>query len=144
MELSEVFDQAQRNVAEVDNSADPQRLQDLVRETITLLLKVGQMVREAAIFSPNEAVDDINTEDLRYAPPPHSESTEPERRSIEVAQTFLVRSPNRYLLAPAYLGDLVLKLNDRETRANNLMAAQVMPSVRALACCSRDRLLVAW
>ncbi|KAI8145108.1 TAP42-like protein [Fennellomyces sp. T-0311] len=83
--LGELFLSGKRILTELEETAlasiDPQ-YQAKVRDGLNRLERANQLVQVLAVFSSNEIVDDVNTEDLQY------------------------------LLIPIFLGDLTLKVTD--------------------------------
>eukprot|EP00123_Amoebidium_parasiticum_P013933 comp22232_c0_seq1/m.32782 comp22232_c0_seq1/g.32782 ORF comp22232_c0_seq1/g.32782 comp22232_c0_seq1/m.32782 type:complete len:328 (-) comp22232_c0_seq1:305-1288(-) len=91
------FQHAERLFLALDNSKEPpasDTYQESVHEAIKEFNIVGELIRENCVFSPNETLKDINTQELRY------------------------------LLAPAYLGQLVLMLSDQDRKLLNLDVAE--------------------
>lgn len=66
-ELHSVFTSAELKFSEVD-AADAQHseaVQKQIRESIRQFMRVGSLIRESAVFSPNETLEEIDTGDLR-------------------------------------------------------------------------------
>eukprot|EP01134_Creolimax_fragrantissima_P008379 CFRG8379T1 len=96
--LSKLFRAGEVVVIDLDsdksNDRSPADQQAAAENAIQLLLKAVQKIRSESVFSPNESLDEIDAESLKY------------------------------LLTPVYIGSLALKIMDRETRLRNLTAAE--------------------
>lgn len=98
LSLGQLFSFGQNLLTELENtslsSIDPE-YQQKVNQGIAYLNQAQALVAKLHLFSDNEIIDDINTNDLKF------------------------------ILIPAYLGDLTLKLNGKDNRANILEQAKV-------------------
>lgn len=99
LSLGQLFSSSQAILNELEEttlaSADP-AYQEKVRDAENRLNRAYDLVHKLAIFSSNEILDDINTQDLRF------------------------------LLIPAYLGEIVLKrTGPTETRRPTLELGKV-------------------
>ncbi|KAI9261981.1 TAP42-like protein [Sporodiniella umbellata] len=95
--LGQLFRLGQTVVTELENTAlssmDPE-YQQKVQTGIAFLTKANALVSRLHIFSQNELIDEINTNDLKF------------------------------LMIPSYIGDLVLKKTGIENRASTLNEAR--------------------
>ncbi|KAG1139155.1 hypothetical protein G6F37_010169 [Rhizopus arrhizus] len=98
LSLGQLFSFGQNLLTELENtslsSTDPE-YQQKVNQGITYLNQAQALVAKLHLFSDNEIIDDINTNDLKF------------------------------ILISAYLGDLTLKLNGKDNRANILEQAKI-------------------
>lgn len=98
LSLGQLFSFGQNLLTELENtslsSIEPE-YQQKVNQGITYLNQAQALVAKLHLFSDNEIIDDINTNDLKF------------------------------ILISAYLGDLTLKLNGKDNRANILEQAKV-------------------
>ena len=94
--LGELFSTGKVILTELEEttlaSVDPQ-YQAKVRDGLNRLERANHLVQMLAIFSSNEIVDDINTEDLQY------------------------------LLIPMFLGDLTLKVTDQSQKRRSILSS---------------------
>ena len=108
-ELQETFNSAERSFVNIDNNSinSNDDKQQLIRTTINQLLKCGLLIRTTSVFSANETIDEINTEDLRY------------------------------LIAPAYLSTLLMEVSNSNNNSsiNNKENNTDTQEVRFFACC---------
>ena len=110
--LSALFRRLQAVHREVDESAlagsDP-KLQRLVAEGLALAQRCALLVRQLAVFSPNEELQDINTGDLKY------------------------------LLVPFFEGELLLRVQDpEESGEHELRLKQLKQASRILTLFLED------
>ena len=95
--LSDLLNRGWKIFEEVDTTNEPigsNHVQVKIRRGITALEEVTRMVAELQLFSRNELLEDLATADLRY------------------------------LMPPALLGGLTLRLSDRDRRAGTVTAAR--------------------
>ena len=95
--LSDLLNRGWKTFEEVDTTNEPigsNHIQVKIRRGITALEDVTRMVSELQLFSRNELLEDLATADLRY------------------------------LMPPALLGALTLRLTDRDGRVDTVTAAR--------------------
>ncbi|XP_061541989.1 immunoglobulin-binding protein 1 [Phycodurus eques] len=95
--LSDLFDRGWKIFDEVDNTNDPlasNSVQVRVKRAISMLEESSRMAAQLDLFSPNEELEEIATADLKY------------------------------LLSPALLGALTMKLSGRDKRLEIVQTAR--------------------
>ncbi|XP_077388059.1 immunoglobulin-binding protein 1 [Festucalex cinctus] len=95
--LSDLFDRGWKIFDEVDNTNDPlasNSVQVRVKRAISMLEETSRMAAQLDLFSPNEELEEIATADLKY------------------------------LLSPALLGALTMKLTGRDKRLEIVQTAR--------------------
>ncbi|XP_077588437.1 immunoglobulin-binding protein 1 [Stigmatopora nigra] len=95
--LSDIFDRGWKIFDELDNTNDPlasNSVQVKVRRAISMLEDTSRMAAQLNLFSRNEELEEIATADLKY------------------------------MLSPALLGALTLKITGREKRLENVQTAR--------------------
>lgn len=101
LSLGQLFQHGQATITELEETSlasADAAYQEKVSQGLRCLSRAQALVDQLSIFSSNEILEDINTHDLRF------------------------------LLIPAYLGELTLKQNDTAKRGAILDAAKVTRS----------------
>lgn len=68
-ELAQQFTKGHKGYLDIDQStlsSNNQEYQQLVHESLSLFTNVADLINQHSIFSPNEELDDIATDHLRY------------------------------------------------------------------------------
>ncbi|KAI9488437.1 TAP42-like protein [Zychaea mexicana] len=114
LSLGELFTTGQAYLTELEEtslaSIDPE-YQAKVRDALSRLERANDLVRQLSIFSSNELLDDINTQDLRF------------------------------LLIPVYLGDLTLKVTDPNRNRQSILETAKNYFDTFLSLCEEHQLM---
>ncbi|KAF3937026.1 hypothetical protein ABW19_dt0210006 [Dactylella cylindrospora] len=120
--LKSFWEKVERQRRDLASSTDynSSSYKSAVVDAISTISACRDAINNLSLFSTNETIEDVATSELKSASPDSYRTIQLQEETINTDR--FIR--NRYMLADAYRGDLLLKLHDRATRLSTLHSAR--------------------